>query len=59
LSQFLTVGASNAAIDLAVFNLLDALHRTTSSVTLVIYNTVAVEAGGGEPGPSRWSVGRG
>jgi glycosyltransferase involved in cell wall biosynthesis/putative flippase GtrA len=40
--QFLTVGASNAVIDLGVFNLLDVLHRTTWSATLVLYNTVAV-----------------
>jgi putative flippase GtrA len=42
--RFATVGIANAAIDLGVFNLLDALNPTRKSLMLVAYNTVAVVA---------------
>jgi glycosyltransferase involved in cell wall biosynthesis/putative flippase GtrA len=42
LSRFAGVGVANAAIDLAVFNILILVHPTRSSAELVVYNTFAV-----------------
>ncbi|HLI25301.1 MAG TPA: glycosyltransferase [Acidimicrobiales bacterium] len=42
ISRFALVGASNAVIDLGVFNILVFLHSTRSSALLVAYNTIAV-----------------
>lgn len=43
-SRFVAVGASNAAVDLAVFNAMVFAHPTRSSSLLVAYNTIAVMA---------------
>jgi putative flippase GtrA len=40
--KFLAVGASNAVVDLGVFNLFVLLHPTRSARLNVVYNTVAV-----------------
>lgn len=44
LTRFVTVGATNAAVDLAVFNVLVLAHPTRSPQLLVVYNTLAVVA---------------
>lgn len=44
LVRFLAVGLSNAVIDVGVFNLLLLARPTTSTTTLLLFNTVAVLA---------------
>lgn len=55
--RFAVVGAANAVLDLAVFNLLLLTHPTRSAPILVVYNTIAVLAalGNSYVWNSRWT----